>query len=50
MGNRKGKEIDLYVIFWTKKGNGLYCPPERGEGMYPADAPSKGRELSRACR
>jgi lincosamide nucleotidyltransferase A/C/D/E len=49
MGNGKGKEIDLHVISLDENGNGLYGPPERGEGMYPAE-PSKGRELSRACR
>jgi lincosamide nucleotidyltransferase A/C/D/E len=38
MGNGKGKEIDLHVISLDENGNGLYGPPERGEGMYPADA------------
>jgi lincosamide nucleotidyltransferase A/C/D/E len=38
MGNGKGKEIDLHVIVFDEEGNGLYGPPECGEGMYPADA------------
>jgi lincosamide nucleotidyltransferase A/C/D/E len=38
MRNGKGKEIDLHVISLDEKGNGLYGPPERGEGRYPADA------------
>jgi lincosamide nucleotidyltransferase A/C/D/E len=38
MGDGKGKEIDLHVIVLDAEGNGLYGPPECGEGMYPADA------------
>ena len=38
MGNDSGKEIDLHVIVIDNEGNGLYGPPEAGEGMYPADA------------
>jgi lincosamide nucleotidyltransferase A/C/D/E len=38
MGNGKDKEIDLHVIVFDEAGNGLYGPPECGEGMYPSDA------------
>jgi lincosamide nucleotidyltransferase A/C/D/E len=38
MGNGKDKEIDLHVIVLDEEGNGLYGPPECGEGMYPAEA------------
>ncbi len=38
MGNGDGKEVDFHVIVLDDEGNGLYGPPEAGEGMYPADA------------
>jgi lincosamide nucleotidyltransferase A/C/D/E len=38
MGNRNGKEIDFHVIALDEGGNGIYGPPESGEGMYPAAA------------
>jgi lincosamide nucleotidyltransferase A/C/D/E len=38
MGDGKGREIELHVIAIDRQGNGIYGPPERGEGMYPADA------------
>ena len=39
MGNCDGKkEVDLHVIVLDDEGNGIYGPPEAGEGMYPADA------------
>ena len=38
MGNTNGKEIDFHVIVLDEEGNGLYGPPESGEGMYPAAA------------
>ena len=38
MGNGKDKEIDVHVIVFDEEGNGLYGPPECGDGTYPADA------------
>ena len=38
MANGEGKEVDFHVIVLDDEGNGLYGPPEAGEGMYPADA------------
>ncbi len=38
MRNGAGKEVDFHVIVPDEEGNGLYGPPEAGEGMYPADA------------
>ena len=38
MGDGRGKEIDLHVIAIDREGNGIYGPPARNEGMYPAAA------------
>jgi lincosamide nucleotidyltransferase A/C/D/E len=38
MGDGRGREIDLHVIAIDREGNGIYGPPERKEGMYPAAA------------
>jgi lincosamide nucleotidyltransferase A/C/D/E len=35
LGDDDGKEIDVHVIMFDAKGNGIYGPPEKGE-MYPA--------------
>ena len=43
MGNGDGKEVDFHAIVLDDEGNGLYGPPEAGEGMYPAEA-LQGRE------
>jgi lincosamide nucleotidyltransferase A/C/D/E len=37
LANDKGHEIDVHVITFDDKGNGLYGPSERGV-FYPADA------------
>lgn len=44
LGDGEGREIDLHVIVLDDAGNGLYGPPERGEGSYPAEA-LQGRGL-----
>ena len=38
MGDDDGKEVDLHVIVFDDSGNGLYGPPEAGDGMYPVDS------------
>jgi lincosamide nucleotidyltransferase A/C/D/E len=38
IGDGRGREIDLQVIAIDREGNGVYGPPERKEGMYPAVA------------
>ncbi len=35
--DNKGREVDVHVIVFDKKGNGLYGPKKRGI-MYPADS------------
>jgi lincosamide nucleotidyltransferase A/C/D/E len=35
LGDDNGREVDVHVIVFDDRGNGLYGPPEKGE-MYPA--------------
>jgi lincosamide nucleotidyltransferase A/C/D/E len=35
LGDDDGREVDVHVIVFDDRGNGLYGPPEKGE-MYPA--------------
>jgi len=35
MGDESGRAIDIHVIEFDRRGNGMYGPPENGE-MYPA--------------
>jgi lincosamide nucleotidyltransferase A/C/D/E len=35
LGDENGREIDIHVIVFDEKGNGIYGPRENGE-MYPA--------------
>jgi len=35
LGDENGREVDVHVIVFDERGNGMYGPPEKGE-MYPA--------------
>jgi len=37
LGDENGREVDVHVIVFDEKGNGIYGPPEKGE-IYPADS------------
>jgi len=37
LADKNGREVDVHVIVFDEKGNGMYGPPEKGE-MYPADS------------
>lgn len=37
LGDENGREVDVHVLVFDEKGNGMYGPPEKGE-MYPADS------------